>query len=262
MKTYRDAFPEDLRKKLPRAFDVVGDICIIKLPEELSPLRRDIGSAVLKAYKHIKVVCVDKGVKGEQRVRDVEVIAGEKRTETEHRENGCIYKLDIAQVYFSPRLSSERARIASLVDKREIVWDMFCGAGPFTIPIAKRAEKVCASDINEKAIECLRENIKRNRVGNISAFCGNARDAFEGYKFDRIVMNLPHSSTDFLDCALEKCSKGTIHLYKICNDPATVSKIIAEKANAAGRDIEGMNVKELHGYSVTEKLFCFDVMLR
>jgi len=261
MSGYRDLFPEGLRERLPRAFDVVGDICIIKLPEEFLPIRKSVGSAILKTYKHMRVVCIDGGVTGDQRVRDLEIIAGERRTETEHRENGCRYRLDVAQVYFSPRLSGERALIASLTGRGESVWDMFCGVGPFSIPIAKAAREVCASDINENAIRYLRENMKLNRVKNIDPFCGDARDAFRDKKFDRVVMNLPHCSLDFLDCALERCGGGTIHLYRICRDPPAVCKEIKNRAQEENRVVEGIDVRKLHGYSVTDSLFCFDIRI-
>jgi len=260
MRTYRDIFPEDLRKRLPRAFDIVGDICIIKLPDDLISLRRDVGAAILKAYKHVKVVCMDKGVRGEQRVRDVEVIAGENRTETEHRENGCRYRLDVAQVYFSPRLSSERARIVSLVKENEKVWDMFCGAGPFSIPVAKAAREVYASDINGAAVRYLKENMRLNRVSNINTFNGDARFAFKDQKFDRIIMNLPHSAMDFLDCAFERCDYCTIHLYAICDEPHALCNKIEQMIDK--REIEKMDVKEVHGYSASEKLFCFDIVVK
>ena len=256
MRTYRDLFPEELKEKLPRAFDVVGDICIIKMPEALLPIKKDVGMAILKAYRHIKVVCLDRGVKGEQRIRDLEWITGEKRTETEHRENGCRYRIDLSAVYFSPRLAGERARVSSLVNENEVVLDMFCGAGPFAIPAAKMAREVFAVDINERAVDFLKENMRLNRIMNIVPLCGDARDSFAGMRFDRVIMNLPHSSMSFLNVGLERCKeKATIHLYWMCEDPEAVEEEIARRA---GRPVD-IETIQLHGYSSKENLFCFDI---
>ena len=261
VRSYRDFFP-DIRNELPRAFDVIGDLCIIKIPGEILEIKSDIGEAILKANKHIKVVLLDRGVRGDLRVRDLEFIAGDERTSTEHREFGSRYRLDLAHVYFSPRLSGERERIASLVSPDERVLDMFCGVGPFTIPAAKRAKAVSAVDLNAKAIEFLNENVLLNKVRNVTAFCGDARRAFEDCMFDRIIMNLPQNSMDFLESALRRCERGVIHLYWICDDPVDASEIIKREIERAGREVNSVGWRELHGYSAREKLFCFDINIR
>ena len=58
---------------------------------------------------------MDKGVKGEFRVRDLEVVAGDDRLETIHQEYGIRLLVDPSRVYFNPRLAGERHRVASLV---------------------------------------------------------------------------------------------------------------------------------------------------
>jgi len=47
---------------------------------------------------------------GETRVRDWEILAGDG-TEAVHREYGCEFAIDLAAVYFSPRLATERHRV-------------------------------------------------------------------------------------------------------------------------------------------------------
>src|SRR5438094_689605 len=48
--SYRDllALPPRLEPLLPRAFDAIGDIVVLRLPEELNGLERQIGDAILR----------------------------------------------------------------------------------------------------------------------------------------------------------------------------------------------------------------------
>src|SRR3989449_9303177 len=107
-------------------------------PSGLQRYRDEIRRAILRWNPTLRVVGQDHGVKAERRVRSIEVIAGERRTTTVHTEHGLRYRVDLAQAYFSPRLASERQRIAGLVLEGEVVADPFAGVGPFAILIAKR----------------------------------------------------------------------------------------------------------------------------
>jgi len=158
--SYREVVevPAEVRPLLPSSFDVIGDIAIIELPEELMPHGKAIGEAILRAHRHIKAVFA-KGsrIEGEYRVRELVHLAGEKRTETPHRENGVRLKLDVARVYFSPRLATERMRVFEKTRPGEVVFDMFAGVGPYSILLARKAGPVFACDINPWAIRYLEE---------------------------------------------------------------------------------------------------------
>src|SRR6266581_4612408 len=140
IRSYKDVadIPPELKPLLPTSFDVVGDIALIKIPDELGPYAEKIGEAILRANSAVKVVAADGGVKGDLRVRDLRVLAGIDRTETIHREHGLSYSVDVARAYFSPRLGTERMRIAEQVQPGEAVVDLFAGVGPYAILIAKR----------------------------------------------------------------------------------------------------------------------------
>ena len=64
-------------------------------------------------------------VEGEFRTRDLEIIAGDDKTETEYKESGCRFIVDVRKAFFSPRLSSERIRISELVNDGEVIVNMF-----------------------------------------------------------------------------------------------------------------------------------------
>ena len=130
--------PKDIYHLLPTSFDIVGQVALIKLPDELLQYKNKIGEALLKTHSNLQTVLRDKGVQGEFRVRDIEIIAGIPCTLTLHTEYGIKLLVDLWEVYFSPRLAKERYRIAKLVDHGEVVVDMFAGVGPFSIKIAKQ----------------------------------------------------------------------------------------------------------------------------
>jgi tRNA (guanine37-N1)-methyltransferase len=101
----------------------------------------------------------------------------------------------------------------------EHAFDMFAGVGPFAIPFAKRGAEVVGTDLNETAIEYLRENAARNGVEDrITAIHGDVRDVADEYAdwADRLVMNLPHSADDFLETAVRLAGDdAVIHYYDI-----------------------------------------------
>jgi tRNA (guanine37-N1)-methyltransferase len=226
------------------SFEVVGDIAV--LTESVDPSKElEVAKALMALHRNIKVVAKRvSAVEGVYRTRQVEEIAGEKRTETIHTEHGCRFKLDLEKVYFNPRLGGERNRVASQVvqnGKAEEVIDMFAGVGPFTIQIAKRAPNchVTAIDINPDAIRYLKENMELNHVENVDAVVGNIREIRERFQntADRIIMNLPKSAYLFLREALSmlKPEGGIIHFYDL---ESAYSDTEEEKSGAVDRAIK------------------------
>ncbi|MCK4758263.1 MAG: class I SAM-dependent methyltransferase family protein [Thermoplasmata archaeon] len=258
--------PDELREFLPTSFDIIGDICIIKLGEELLPYSNKIGEAVLDANTNIKVVALDSGVKGEYRTRDLEIIAGENRTTTVHKEFGLRFEMDVDRMYFSPRLAGERKRISELVADGEVIIDMFAGVGPFSIMIAKHANPniIRAIDINPEAFRYLEKNLSKNKVETVYPSQGDARDVIKGLaNADRIIMNLPHSSLYFLDTGLEILHPGgMIHLYLMAENSEIdeISEKILEYARTNGYSISIENRMVVHTYSPTASLYIFDLL--
>jgi len=198
------------------AYELIGDIAIIDQHEENV---MDIATVLLQ-HKNIKTVFqATSAVSGEYRTRELLFITGENKRETIYRENGCRYLLDVTNVYFTPRLSTERMRIAGQVTDGEKVVDMFAGIGPFSILIAKRfpLSHVIAIDKNPVAIKYLRENAKLNKIKNIEIKEGDSREEVAGISdADHIIMNLPHSAIEFIDAALGIIKRGgIIHFYAI-----------------------------------------------
>jgi len=216
----------------PSSFDIVGDIAIIKIPEELKKKEKKIGEQLLK-FKNIKTVLKKESkVENKFRLRKYRFLAGENKKETVHVEYGCRFKLNLEKVYFSPRLATERDRIVKQIKKGEKVLVMFAGIGPYAVQIAKRsgAEIVYAIEINPEAYRYMEENIKLNKVQNkIKIFLGDVRDVVPKLKekFDRIVMPLPMDGENFLNLAKMVSKKGTIvHFYTFASSEEEAIKKI------------------------------------
>ncbi len=247
-----DKLPPSVLASLPHAIDFVGDIAVIEITPELQVFRHVIGNAILKAHRRARTILAKSGpVIGPYRLRAFEVLAGESKTRTVHREHGCVFHVDLAKAYFSPRLSYEHSRVASLVRPGEKVLDMFAGVGSFSILIAKRLEDVLvyAIDLNPDAVELLRKNVVVNRVqGRVKPILGDARRVVNeklGHVADRVVMNLPERAIEFIDVACQAIRKegGVIHYYGFSDASRpldTVRKRLAEVVKHAGRRLESI----------------------
>lgn len=267
IRSYKDVtnVPDELRSQLPTSFDVIGDIAVIKVPEALLPHRGAIGRAILEWNPSLRVVAQDHGVTGAFRVRDLEILAGEPRTTTVHTEFGLRYHADVARAYFSPRLGSERLRIALLVEPGETVADPFAGVGPYAVLIAKRRapRRVIAADANPVAVAFLRQNVAANRTDRVEVREGDARVVLKDIApVDRIILDLPHSAMDFLPDALTALGRrGTIHLYAILEDADRQDRVKAIRAIAKhhGRADASIHVHVVRAYSPTQHHVAFDV---
>ena len=202
-------------------FDIVGNIAVIKIPNSLLPKKNIIAVALLEQVKPVKTVLMQSTpVSGDFRTRNLELIGGEDKTTTEYREYGCIFKVDLATAYFSPRLSTERQRIADLVQPGETVANLFAGVGAFSIIIAKKVPetRIYSIDINPKAHQQALENIKINKLNEkVIPILGDARNVVSKItgKAERVLMPLPEKAKEYLNTALEvlKPPFGIVHYY-------------------------------------------------
>jgi tRNA (guanine37-N1)-methyltransferase len=240
---------EERRLKVP--VDFIGGIAVVRgspSPDELFQLLRK---------PNVKTVLLNRGVVGDYRVMDLEWIGGERRFDTYHRENGLTFYVDLQKAYFNPRIGMERARIADLVKDGEKVIDMFSGIGTFALNIAsKKKALIYGVDKNLEAVKLMRRNVEINRkilTGKVVPINDDAKDV--KLKGDRVIMNLPFHSLDFLDTAISLLEgKGHIHLYSIFKrgeEKKTIKKIEENPVNCEF-------VKE-KGYSTTKAIGFFDL---
>jgi tRNA (guanine37-N1)-methyltransferase len=240
--------PEEI-ELIPRAYDLIGDIAVLEIPDELSKHKETIGKAFHQLHQNFNTILAKKGaIAGTTRVREYECLSGEDKTDTIHIEYGCRLAVDLAKAYFSPRLLEEHNRIAQLVEDNEFVVDMFCGVGPFPIHIARQKKAhIVAIDINPEAIDLLDKSIRLNNlVGTIEPIVGDSKDYSHNQVADRVIMNHPSGAFDYISdaCRILK-QHGVLHYYDFVGgeDPeGTIIGKLTRLVKNAGRSVEHVNL--------------------
>jgi len=279
---------EDIIDLIPKSYDVIGNIAIIEFDQlnslsvdKTSLYKRKIAKAIAKVNKTVETVYEKKSeVKGKYRLKELQPLFGVNNPETFHKENNCIFKLNVKNTYFTPRLVFERKRLSLLkFAKNELIVDMFAGVGPISIQIARiNHVKIYSFDINPTAYKYLIENIELNKLkGEILAYNIDVMDLINSSnelginlknRLDRIIMNLPEQSINYVDiaCFLMKKTGGILHLYQFCEKPDPIEKGIKNlitKLNRMGWYIEEIiNSKIVKPFSPKSDLIVVDVKIK
>lgn len=280
--------PGDYQELIPKSYDLIGNIAIIEFDKfeniekkELSNYKKEIAKAITIVNKKIISVCEKKSeIMGTYRLRDLALLYGENKSETIYKENNCTFKLDVKKTYFTPRLVYERSRVASReIRENELIIDMFAGVGPFSIQIAKNHDVIVyAFDINPDAYNYLKENIKSNKLkGEVIPYNLNVRDLLNPSdtlgnslhgNVDRIIMNLPERSIEFVNVAsfLMKQSGGILHFYQFSEKPNPIERTIEllnKKLNEFNWLIEEIiTSKIIKSYSPKAELVGLDLYIK
>lgn len=211
-------------EKLSSSFDIIGTIAIIKIPESLTSKRKLIADALIEEIRPVKsVFCQVSAIEGDYRLRKLELISGENSPITVYKEHGCTFKVDVINTYFSPRLSTERLRIAKLTEPNEVIVNMFGGVGTFSIIISRynKSAKVYSIDSNPIAVDMCRQNIEINKLtGNVFPVLGDAeQEIHKGLKgiAKRVLMPLPEKAKDFVDAAVSSLENGSGMIHYFCH---------------------------------------------
>ncbi|MEM5830842.1 MAG: methyltransferase [Candidatus Aenigmatarchaeota archaeon] len=250
----KDKIPKETLDKIPRSFDIIGNkekaVAIIDWNEIYDKYKNEIAKAIMELNKNVKSVLFKKTPrKGNLRLYEFEII-GDKNTEVIHKEYGYFLKLDPTKVYFSPRESTERQRIASKVKENEKILYLFSGIAPFAFAIFKKIKnvKIYCIEINKYAIKYAEENKKINKVESklFNIIC-DVRYLNLKEKFNRILVTLPISTENFLIKALEFAKENTIiHYYNWGKEDNLFEKAI--------NDIEEATKLFNFNYEILEKI--------
>ena len=222
-KPYREVLAEILNEEEMKiaksAYDHLGAIAIIEVPEGLRSKEKEIAQALINSNPLVKTVLRKDGIHdGVFRAQKMKYLVGEDTRVAEYRENGCTLQVDVEEVYFSARLSTERKRISEQIQDGEDVLVMFSGAAPYPSVICKqtKARSIVGVEINPSGHKYGLINIKKNKCKNVELFCGDVREVVPKLErqFDRIIMPLPKTAEEFLDVAIPVARKrAMIHLY-------------------------------------------------
>lgn len=156
---------------------------------------------------------------GEKRESTVEILVGDNDWVI-RKESGIKYGYHLTQCMFSSGNVNERRRMGEVVSKGEIIVDLFCGIGYYTLPILvkSQAKHVYSCEWNINAINALKYNLKNNKVEDrCTIYEGDNRitssDLFD--TADRVLLGLLPTAEKSFDIALNclKDSGGILHLH-------------------------------------------------
>lgn len=231
----RPLIPEEI--EIPTSFEGVGHIAHLNLKPEQGPYKSLIGHVlILKNTPKITIVVNKIGsINNVFRFFNMEVIARRSLVDgsavvgdelvVQHQEDGVKLSLDYSKVYWNSKLQHEHSSLVDLFIKDgQSVCDMFCGVGPFVLQCLNRRKdvRVWANDLNPESVKWLKYNLQRQRggdkvkVSNVDArlllpeMAAAEDGAFSSY--DHYILNLPASSTEFLD-VFSTLTEGTVHCY-------------------------------------------------
>jgi len=211
-----------IHSKLPNKWKKIGDIVILDLSELESKKRKKV-ARIYAEVLNVKSILQKKKITGELRKpEDIELLFGNE-TITEISEYGVKYKLDLAEIMWSPGNTGWRSALSGpgkvsefyTFNNPKVIIDYFAGIGYFAIQMAKGYPnaKVMAVDKNPKSIEYLYLNAKNNNVGNMEIINDDCRNIEA--KADVIHLGYIGNTIDFLNHA-HKClnEKGIIIFHE------------------------------------------------
>lgn len=253
------------------SFSRIGHIIHVNLKSHLLPYKHLIGEVFRDKIPGIRcVINKIQTIDNTYRNFQLELLSGEEDYQVEVKENGTSFKFDFSQVYWNPRLATEHERIIKMHEKGDVLYDVFAGVGPFSVPVAKRKAYVLANDLNPSSYKWLQCNMKRNKVTNyMQTINKDGRDFIvadvkgdlikrwssggnKNYKI-HITMNLPAMAVEFLDsyCGLMCGYVGPIeplplvHVYCFAkgDDPAAIAKDMVEEnlGHKLGTNLQGVH---------------------
>lgn len=245
--------PEELAA-LPRGWQIIGEVALVHIPPVLEAKKALIAEGLLKLYPRCKTVMETHRIAGEYRQPMFERISGDG-TETLHKENYVVYKLDVAKIMFSQGNFFERRRMGT-VGKGERVVDMFAGIGYFTLPMAVHARpgKILAIELNPESYWYLCENVRLNHVEDVvEPVLGDCREkAPEGWA-DRAIMGYVGTTQEYLPWGIRTLKPGGIlHYHETTPDKLVFDRPVQNIKDAAkeqGRSAEILEKIKVKKYS-------------
>ena len=196
---------------------------------------------------------------GEKRESSVEILIGNDDWVI-RKESGIKYGYNITKCMFSSGNVNERRRMGEIVSKDEIIVDLFCGIGYYTLPILvkSQAKYVYSCEWNINAIDALKYNLKNNKVEErCTIFEGDnrttTRDLFG--VADRVLLGLLPTAEKSYDIALNclKQSGGILHLHGLA--PADdYQKLVIDTTNVlenldSNYIVKSVNINRIKSYA-------------
>ena len=250
-----DVLSSDELKYVPSGWQILGEIIVVTIPPEIDNRKTVIANALLDMYPRCKSVIQDFGIEGQFREPIRKNIIGDK-TETIHKEHGCLFKMDVTKIMYSKGNLDERKRM-SKVGSGEIVVDMFAGIGYFSIPMAVHAKpkEVISIELNPVSFGYLCENVNLNHVENIiKPRNGDCAEVTPQGVADRVIMGYVGVTHHYLEQGIGAIKKrgGVLHYHETTPESLLFDRPVSRIENAAhamGREVEIMDCRRIKKYS-------------
>tara|TARA_A100001037_G_scaffold127457_1_gene115411 strand:+ start:280 stop:1365 length:1086 start_codon:yes stop_codon:yes gene_type:complete len=275
-RSYRDHLNTILSQEIiesvdwPTRHEFVGDLILIKLDSSQREYGDAIGQALLNQHKRTRAVFEDKGVTGDFRVRDLNLLAVREgfspTTRTKIVESGQELWTDPSSVYYSSRLSHEREgtlecakRIREHLGRPISVCDPYAGVGPSLLPLVKESGLLgesFAGDLNPKAVEFLHENIGTDKftIECVDARTLQSTDSLRE-KFDLLLVNIPHDAIEHTPDLLPLLRDGGVVRGWAIIEDEDFEAATNSLTKSLGKDVE---IEVRRSYSATANLCRFE----
>ena len=168
---------------------------------------------------------MSKGEKKARRVSKVEMLAGEGSW-TENIAGGQM-RLS-APSFFQVNTKAAEILVDLVMEAldpqpEELAVDLYCGAGTFTLPLARRCDFVAAVEAYGPAVRDLRRNLEINKLDNVDVIGGDAVREFPDQDADVLVVDPPRAGLAPEAIELVASTSARDVAYVSC-DPATLAR--------------------------------------
>ena len=248
---------DEQEEEFIHSFDTIGTIAIIQIPDLLVPIEEKIATTLLETNPHIETVRKRASHHhGKFRLQPTTYLAGKDEIVTEHTEFGVSFFVDVDNVYFSPRLSTERGRIRDIVNPSEDILVLFDGCGPYSLLLADKGANVTSVEWNPRGVELAKLSAAKNDT-NINHVLGDVRTSIPPAEYDRIIMPAPNNALDYTDCVKPYMKPATtLHIYTF-DEPSSIEEI----KQALSAEYNTSNIEHVFCGQKSPGVFrlCFDI---
>ncbi|WP_406661533.1 class I SAM-dependent methyltransferase family protein [Methanolobus sp. ZRKC3] len=242
-----DDLQEPYSGPIPSGWQILGDIIVVSIDEKSEDIKNLIAKKLLEMYPQCNTVVRDLGIEGQFRQPKREIIAG-SQTETIHKENSCLFKLDVTKVMFSKGNLYEK-KLMSNIGSDEVIVDMFAGIGYFSIPIAVHAkpEKIYSIELNPESYAYLVENVRLNKLSDtVEALNGDCTFLTPKGIADRVLMGYVGTTHHYLKQGIRalKPGGGMLHYHETTPEKLLFDRPLSRIKNAAVKEGKKVEIKE------------------
>ena len=171
---------------------------------------------------------MSKGEKRARRVSATEVLGGRGRWREKLGEEDMYLS---APSFFQVNTAGAEILVELVLEalsprEDELACDLYCGAGTFTLPLARRCSFVSAVEAYGPAVRDLRHNLERARLDNVDVIGGDAVREFPDADADVLVVDPPRAGLAREAVELIASTSARDVAYVSC-DPATLARDLA-----------------------------------